>query len=175
MIMEVSRAHDAFENSRLEVTGLFDKACAVLGRSNVALLMVHVTSQTDREELRRLLRHRSPHRPTATVYLCHTSSPSAEIQALVAENGVELLCLPGDRERLSRLIESAQQSAEPAGAPAFDAIRRLPAGADPLTAGPQLAFLKTHEQLNQVRRPGLHHPAHRRVRHRQDRAGSRHP
>src|ERR1043166_6379753 len=90
MIMEVSRAHDAFDDSRLEVTGLIDKACAVLGRSNVALLMIHLTPQIDRDELARLLRFRSPNRPTATTYLCqdpHLLSP--ELRKLAAESRAE--------------------------------------------------------------------------------------
>jgi DNA-binding NtrC family response regulator len=151
IIMEVSRAHDAFENCRLEVSGRIDKTCAVLSRNDIALLMIHLTPQVDRDALAKLLRQCSPNRPAAITYLCDDPGVSPELRAMIQDTEAELLCLPRDVDKLSPLIELAHQNGMQRVHSVASVPQRFPAMGC-FSADPKLAFLKAHEQLNQVRR-----------------------
>src|SRR5262245_63588451 len=117
MILEVARAHDAWENFRLEVSGRLDKACAVIGRGNrpnfdrrgISLLLVHLTPQIDRAEFGRLLTLRSANRPAVTACVCHDERVTSEVRACARDADVDLLCLPRDSEKLNQLMQGVQQ------------------------------------------------------------------
>ena len=157
MILEVARIHDTWENFRLEVSGRLDKACAVIGRGNrptfdrrgIALLLVHVTPQTDRAEFRRLLTLRSANRPAITACLCHDERVTPDVRGYAKDAEVDLLCLPRDAEKLTKLMEGAQQTAVPRPpAP----VPRRHRDADASETGPALSFFETRDQLNQFQR-----------------------
>ena len=151
MIMEVSRAHAAFEDARIEVVGLIDKACAILSRSDVGLLMVHLTAKVSRAELDQLHRHCTSERPIAIAYLCQDPNIGADIRAAIQHTDAELLCIPRDVDKLGRLIDAAHRAGSQKSIPASIPKPRF-SGANSLAGDPKLAFLKATEQLDQVRR-----------------------
>ena len=150
MILEVARAHDACENSRLEVSGRPDKACAIVGRGNIALLLIHVTLETGHAELRRLVAAQAGKRAPAIACVIDESVTNPDVHRYVRDTGVDLLRLPRDVEKLKLLM----MAANPPDAMRHNssrARRKLPAS-DSQKGEPSLSFLETHEQLNQFRR-----------------------
>ena len=147
IIMEVSRAHDARGNARLEVIGLIDKAFANLSRGGVGLLMIHLAPTMNRDHLNWLLQCGAVQAPMAMVFLCHDPFISAELRGVIESADVEVLCIPRDIDKLGRRIDAVQSAATPRSDAIVEAEPRRSLADDP-----KFPFLNSHGQSEQMRR-----------------------
>lgn len=150
LILDVEHAHEACTAARLEVSGRHDRACTLVGRNDIVLVLIQITAQVDRTSLERLLRT-CPANPRATrAILSRDAQTLQEIRTALPDIDVETFSLPAEREKLDRLVSVAHQQ-PPRALERNDDAKPV---ALPETNGvsPSLAFLKTYEQLNQVRR-----------------------
>jgi two-component system NtrC family response regulator len=143
----IQQAHDNCDLLRLEICGLLEKAQSRLKADDVVLVLVHLTDDTNFEQLRRFLREASACRRATTVLICNDEIAAAQGRNLLHEGAADLLCLPEDSGKLVRLMNDANRRIlSPVREPANTA-----AGIDVPVESPAIGFVEA-EYLSQIRR-----------------------
>jgi two-component system, NtrC family, response regulator HydG len=127
----VQQAHDRSDLLRLEICGVLEKARARFKADDLALVLIHLTSETDIEEVRKLLREAAACSGATTALVCDSEAAAAQGRALLLEGAADLVCLPADSAKLVELMTTAGRRAvppfRPTGAPAAVAAPAEPA------------------------------------------------
>lgn len=113
LIMAVQQAHDAWTDSRLEVSGRIEKVNARAGCGDIVLTVLHVNVAGDRAAVAGLFRQ-AESRPNQVVVVMHEDERLSEEAATLSRDcGARLLVLPRDTAALAELLRSAQQARRP--------------------------------------------------------------
>jgi len=99
LIRTVQRAHDDHDCLRLEVCGRIEKAVTRL-HPGVVMVLVHLTSDADREVFHELVREAVTRTPATIAIVCSDEDAAREARAMIPEGGTTQLCLVGDVRRL---------------------------------------------------------------------------
>lgn len=143
----IQQAHDNCDLLRLEICGLLEKAQSRLKSDDVVLVLVHLTAETDLEQLRRFLREASACRRATTVLICNDDGAAAQGRNLVHEGAADLVCLPDDSGKLVRLMNEASRRT-----PLREVVPTAPTSEEvPIAAAAATGFVEA-EYLSQIRR-----------------------
>jgi DNA-binding NtrC family response regulator len=143
----IQQAHDNCDLLRLEICGLLEKAQSRLKADDVVLVLVHLTAETNLEQLRQFLREASACRRATTVLICNDEGTAAQGRNLLNEGAADLLCLPEDSGKLVRLMNEANRRVL---SPLRDATN-VPIADDSAGETPTIGFVEA-EYLSQIRR-----------------------
>ena len=80
---------------------------------DLALVLIHLTPETDLEEVRKLLREAAACPAATTALICDTEATAAQGRALLLEGAADLVCLPADSAKLVELMTTAGRRGGP--------------------------------------------------------------
>ncbi len=110
LIRTIQKAHDSCDLLRLEICGVLDKAPLRLKADDVALVLIHIASDSDSEQLRHF-GEASACQEASIVLICNDENSATEGRCLLQQGAADLLCLPEDSGKLVHLMDTANRRA----------------------------------------------------------------
>lgn len=147
LIRTVQKAHDSCDLLRLEICGVLEKAPSRLKADDVVLVLIHINTESNPDELRRFLREASSCRHATIVLICNDEISAVEGRCLLQEGAADFICLPDDSGKLVHLMNEANRKALSAS-PEVSTSRDANGEAEDAET---IGFVEA-EYLNQIRR-----------------------